>query len=94
MKTQKGKILQMILFFTLFNGGLASIAEPDPGSGAFKTTGSAIRDQDLQNAHHISESVETIFWVKILKSLLMRIRTWDLFDPGSGLGKIRIRDPG
>jgi hypothetical protein len=33
---------------------------------------------------HISESLETIFWVKILKFFDE--------DTGSGMGKIRIRD--
>ncbi len=40
-----------------------SVADPDPGSGMF------IPD-------HISESIETIFWVKILNFLVE--------DPGSG----------
>ncbi len=42
----------------------------------------------MNNADHISESLETIFWVNLLK----------FFDayPGSGIrdGKIWIRDPG
>ena len=37
------------------------------------------------NPNHISESLETNFGVKILKF-------FDA-DPGSGMGKIRIRDP-
>jgi hypothetical protein len=38
----------------------------------------------MSNPDHIFESVETIFWVKILK----------FFDaaPGSGMEKIQIRD--
>jgi hypothetical protein len=36
-----------------------SVADPDPGSGAFKTTGSGMNIPD-----HISESLETIFWIK------------------------------
>jgi hypothetical protein len=39
----------------------------------------------MNNPDHISESLETIFWVKILKF-------FDA-DPGSGMEKIRIRDP-
>jgi hypothetical protein len=35
------------------------------------------------NPDHISESLETIFWVKIIKYFE---------DPGSGMGKTRIRD--
>jgi hypothetical protein len=37
-----------------------SVADPNPGSGAFLTPGSGIPE-------HISESLETIFRVKILK---------------------------
>jgi hypothetical protein len=42
---------------------------------------------------HISKSLETIFWVKILK-FFIRIRIRDLLDPGSRIrdGKIVIRD--
>jgi hypothetical protein len=40
----------------------------------------------MNNQDHISMSLETIFWVKIVK-FLKRIR-----DPGSGLEKIQIRD--
>jgi hypothetical protein len=38
----------------------------------------------MNNPDHISESFETIFWVKILKF-------FDV-DPGFGMEKIRIRD--
>jgi hypothetical protein len=38
----------------------------------------------MNNPDHISESLETIFWVKILKF-------FDA-DPGSGMEKNRIRD--
>jgi hypothetical protein len=40
---------------------------------------------------HISESLETIFWVKILK-FFNADPGWKNSDPGSGMGKIRIRD--
>jgi hypothetical protein len=40
----------------------------------------------MNNPDHISESLETIFGVKIL--------AYFDADPGSGMGKIRIRDPG
>jgi hypothetical protein len=36
---------------------------------------------------HISESLETILGLEYLNSL-MRIRIWDLFDPGTGMEKI------
>jgi hypothetical protein len=38
----------------------------------------------MNNLDHISESLETVFWVKILKF-------FDA-DPGSGMENIRIRD--
>jgi hypothetical protein len=50
-----------------------------PGSGM----GKKIRIR-IKNPDHISESLETIFWVKILK-------IFDA-DPGSGMEKIWIRD--
>ncbi len=40
----------------------------------------------MNNPDHISESWETIFLVKILKI--------SDADPGSGMEKIQIRDPG
>jgi hypothetical protein len=42
----------------------------------------------MNNPDHISQSLETIFWVKLLKFF-----DADL-DPGSGLEKIWIRDQG
>jgi hypothetical protein len=61
----------------------------DPGSGAFLTPGSGMGKKSgsgMNNPDHISESLETIFWVKILKFFNE--------DPGSGMEKIQIRDPG
>jgi hypothetical protein len=64
--------------------------DPDPGSGAFLTPGSGMGKKSgsgMNNPDHISESLKkTNFRVKIL-----------IFfdaDPGSGMEKIRIRDPG
>jgi hypothetical protein len=61
----------------------------NPGSGAFLNPGSGMGKKSgagsgMNNRDHISESLETISWVKILK----------FFDahPGSGMEKIRIRD--
>jgi hypothetical protein len=59
----------------------SSVADPDPGSGMGKKSGFG---SGMSNPDHISESLETIFWVKILKF-------FDA-DPGSGLEKIRFRD--
>ncbi len=59
----------------------------DPGSGS----GMNILD-------HISQSLEIIFWIKLLKFLeRMRIRDPGIFmtlDPGSEMEKIRIWEPG
>jgi hypothetical protein len=77
---------------------IASVADPDPVSGPFLTPVSGIRDpgwvknQDtdlgsgsgMSNPDPISESLEAIFWVKILKFFYA--------DPGSGMENIRIRD--
>jgi hypothetical protein len=49
------------------------VKNPDPGSG-------------MNNPDHISESLETILWVKILKLFYAY--------SGSGMEKIQIRDPG
>ncbi len=51
-----------------------SVADPDPGSGAFFTSGSGMNNQD-----HISASLEKFFWVNILK----------LFDAGSYFRELR-----
>jgi hypothetical protein len=67
-----------------------SVADPDPGSGAFSTPGSGMgKKQDpgsgygINNHDHISESFwSNNFWVKILKLIDA--------DPGSG---INIPDP-
>jgi hypothetical protein len=66
-----------------------SVADPDPGSGAFLTPGSRIGKKSgsgsgMNNRDHNSESLKTIFWVSTLKF-------FDV-DPGSGMEKIRIRD--
>jgi hypothetical protein len=66
---------------------LISVADPDPGSGAFLIPGSGMGKKSgsgsgMKNPEHISESFETIFWVKI-----------PIFfdaDPGSGMKEIRI----
>jgi hypothetical protein len=49
---------------------VTSVEDPNPGSGAFLTFGSGIRngknpDSGMNISDHISESLETIFWVKI-----------------------------
>jgi hypothetical protein len=66
-----------------------SVADPDTGSGAFVTPGSGMNILD-----HISESLETIFWFKIIKLFDADPDpgSENLVDPGSGMEKIRIRE--
>jgi hypothetical protein len=78
---------------------VASVEDPDPGSGAFLTgsgMGKISRSGSGMNIpDHICVGLETMFWVKILE-------LFDAYpDSGSGIvltwirdGKIRIRDPG
>jgi hypothetical protein len=76
--------------------GCCSFADPDPGSGAFLDPGSGMDKKSrsgskIKNPDNFSESLETIFGVKILKFFdAMRIR--DTFDPGSGMEKNRFRN--
>jgi hypothetical protein len=60
-----------------------SVADPDPESGAFLTPGSGFgmgnksgSGSEMNNPDHISESLETIFWVKFFDA-----------DCGSGMEK-------
>jgi hypothetical protein len=53
----------------------------------------------MDNPNHISESLETIFWVKILEffdadpgSIHIRNPGWKIFESGIRDGKIRNRD--
>jgi hypothetical protein len=43
---------------------------------------------------HISESSETILWVKILKFFDADLGTGNRFDPGSGIRDGKSSDPG
>jgi hypothetical protein len=54
-------------------------SESGPGIGKNSGSGSGMNNPD-----HISESFETIFWVKILK----------FFKADPGWKKIQVRDPG
>jgi hypothetical protein len=49
---------------------MISVADPDPGSGAFLTPGSGMGKKSgsgsgMNNPDHISENLHTVFWVKI-----------------------------
>ncbi len=94
---------------------VCSVADPDPGSGAFLTPKSGafltpksgIRmgknswsGSGTNNPNYLSESLETIFWDKMLESSLrirdpgwkIRIRDGKNSDQGSEVEKFRIRD--
>ncbi len=82
-----------------------NLADPDLVSGAFLTPGSGSGDPGwvkikiwigVNITDHISESLETIFWDKILKffDADMDRGNFLTLDPESGMEKIRIRDPG
>ncbi len=60
----------------------------DPGWVIKSRSGSGVNNPD-----HISESLETIFLVKNTQTLWCGSGIWNIFDPGSGMEKIRIRDP-
>ncbi len=49
---------------------------------------------NMNNPDRISESLETIFGVKILKFVDEDPGGWESSDPGSGMEKIRFRNPG
>ncbi len=75
-----------------------SVADPDPGSGACLTPGSGMGIQSRYRSgmnifDHISESLETIFW---LKNAEVRIRELGIFLTLDKIrdGKNRIRNPG
>jgi hypothetical protein len=86
--------VQQFTFFKL--SAAIRVADPgsvafwplDPGSGMSKKSGSG-----MNNTDHISESLETIFGLKYLNSL-MRIRDGKYLNPGTRIEKIRIRDLG
>jgi hypothetical protein len=59
----------------------SSFSDPDPGSGAFLTPGSG---SGMNILDHISESILTNFWVKILK----------FFDADPDPGIFWTLDPG
>jgi hypothetical protein len=56
----------------------SSVVDPDPGSGNFLTPGSGMGKKSTI-PDHISECLETVFWVKILEFLDADV------DPRSGI---------
>ncbi len=83
---------------------IGSVADPDPGSGACLTPPGRVNNQDpnrgsgsqMNIPNHIFAALNrNNFWLKILKFFDADpdLGSGNLFDPGSGMGKIRIRDP-
>jgi hypothetical protein len=70
------------LFLILYS----SVADPDPGSGAFFTPGSGIRDE--QPGSYFLQLRNHFLGVKIYKIL-----KFFNADPGSGMETVRIQDP-
>ncbi len=81
-----------------------SVAESDPGSGALLTLGSGMGKKSRSGSgmnipDHSSESLETIYGIKIIEFLDADPDPGNLFDldPGSGMKKfgsgINIPDP-
>jgi hypothetical protein len=81
------KVASEIFFFFFFSDQSIWIRDPvpfwpmDPGTGIRDGQKIKIRIRDSDPDEH-----------RILKFFLMRIRIWNSFWPGSGTGKIRIRD--
>jgi hypothetical protein len=86
------KLMPIVMCFCLFRANfpcdgsasklflLNSVADPDPGSGAFLTPGSG---SGINNSDHISETLEPIFGLKYFNSLM-----W-IRDPGWKTSRIR-----
>jgi hypothetical protein len=67
---------------------LTNVTNPDPGSGMGKKSRS---ESGMTIPDHNFKSLKTIVWVKILK-FFNADPDPGILDPGSGMGKIRIRD--
>jgi hypothetical protein len=85
----------------LFHSKFSSVADPDLRSDAFLTRGSGMGKKSgsgsgMNIPDHISQSLEKIFWVKVLwcgsgmKKIVFGIRDGKNSDPGPG---INIPDP-
>jgi hypothetical protein len=84
-ESASGVLFIFFPLFSLKQSGilLAIRSVPDPGSGAFLTPGSgafltpgsgmgkkSTSGSGMNNQDHVSESLETIFWLKYLNSLM------------------------
>jgi hypothetical protein len=69
-----------------------SVADPDPGSGAFLTPGSGIRDGwKSASGSGIRDEQPGSYFLE-LRNHFLGLK--HLTDPGSGMETVRIRDPG
>ncbi len=88
----KDLILQCNMTFVKLYLLHASVADQDPGSVAFLTPGSGIKDK-----HPVSYSWEIgtvqVSWVKNFINSFLRIRIMNLVSSGSGMEKLKS-DPG
>jgi hypothetical protein len=74
-----GQLLYKVMWKPHILISTISVADPDPGSGALLTPGSGMGKKSRSGSgmnilDHISESLETMFWVKNYIISLMRIR--------------------
>ncbi len=87
--------MSTVIISSVADPGSGAFWTPGPGSGMGKKSGSG---SGMNNPYHIFASLETIFWVKILKFFDAdpgsRIRDGKNSDSGSGMEKNRIRDLG
>jgi hypothetical protein len=81
----------------------SSVADPDPGSGAFLTLdrGSGMfkkQDLDPGSGSRMNMSLETIYWVKIIRFSHayadLHPGSENLFDPGPGIRDEKNSYPG
>jgi hypothetical protein len=68
----------------------SSVADPDPGSGAFLPTGSGIRDVAIVGSGYGIRDKQ----IKFVNSLYTKIGRIRDPDPGWSNVRVRIRDPG
>ncbi len=72
-----------------------SVENPDPESGAFLTPGSGIQDPGWVKNRNPDPGWTLGSYFRELKNIFqLKILKFFDADPGSGMEKIRIRDPG
>jgi hypothetical protein len=78
--------------------GFCSVADSDPGSGAFLTPGSGIRDgRKSASGSWIRDEQPGSYFLELRNHFFgFEVKILNFFDadPGSGMETVRIRDPG